>query len=219
MQFPRKHRKQHRGPRTLPRALSQGYRVLQRGGGSGDGGVDVRMVDPPTGETWAVQCKMRSRRRVGTAEAAAFVSQMRSQGIRRGVYVTLQGLTKDADDALRQAGFESYSWDELQVLLGKHAERVLPHPFLQHLIEAGLRTPAPLPPPEPSPSKKVTWTRDATAALVAVAQEWIDADADRPWSRILEDLQLRYPSVLHPKHATAGALRDKYRDLEKAGAV
>jgi hypothetical protein len=183
----------------------QGYRITQRCGGSGDGGVDLRLVDSG-GHTIGVQCKSRSNRRIGLTDVQKFRDQLSNVNVTRGFYISTQGFTREALEFASANTVTTYDWDHLRAMIVRHES------FFERIDIQQILTHGTVPPSTSTPShKRTTWTERETEVFVRVMQPYATHDP-KPWTRILEEVHSRYPGVLHEKR-DATSLKDKWREL------
>ena len=94
-----------------------GYSVQRRGGANPDGGIDL--ILDRDGQRTAVQCKHWQKWKVGVKPVREFLGALKDSGIERGIFITLQGYTADAN-----------------LLAEKHGIKILNQTSLVELLEA-----------------------------------------------------------------------------------
>jgi hypothetical protein len=108
-----------------------GYRVLECGGGPGDGGVDV-MVEGSEGRV-IVQCKQHSRTVIGSEIGHQLIGTMYMNNCRMGILVSSTKVSKDIKmvarvlETVRDGELKMLIWegDTLVKLFGKYGQSVL----------------------------------------------------------------------------------------------
>jgi hypothetical protein len=95
----------------------QGFSVKRFGGANPDGGIDL-IIESPT-EKFAVQCKQWKTWQVGVQPIREFLGALTDRKIEKGIFVTLKGYSRDAEQ-----------------LADKHGIQILAEPDLIKMIEA-----------------------------------------------------------------------------------
>ena len=91
---------------------SKNYTVERMGGANQDGGIDLIVENPAT--RFVVQCKQWKSWKVGVQHIRDFVGALTDSGIRKGVFITLQGYTEEAKELADKHGIRIL--DEAAVL-------------------------------------------------------------------------------------------------------
>jgi hypothetical protein len=108
-----------------------GYRVLECGGGPGDGGVDV-MVEGPEGRI-IVQCKQHSRTVIGSEIGHQLIGTMYMNDCKMGILVSSTKVSRDIKmvarvlETVRDGEMKMLIWegDTLVKLFGRYSQAVL----------------------------------------------------------------------------------------------
>ena len=109
-----------------------GYRILECGGGRGDGGVDVK-VESPDGSTIVLQCKQYSRAIVGSDVGHQLIGTMFVNECNTGLLVSCSNVSKDVKmlsrvlKTVRGGEFTVHIWegDVLVRMFGLFGERIV----------------------------------------------------------------------------------------------
>lgn len=95
----------------------RGYRVVERGGGGADGGIDL--VLRAAGKTIVVQCKRWQARAVGVALVRELYGAMTGEQADAAVFITTGQYTPDALDFARDKPIQLIDGAELASMLGR----------------------------------------------------------------------------------------------------
>lgn len=90
-----------------------GFTVERKGGANPDGGIDL-IITSAVGEPAAVQCKHWKSWKVGVKVVREFFGAMSIAGIKKGIIVTTQGYTAEANGLAQKQGIQLL--DEVDVL-------------------------------------------------------------------------------------------------------
>jgi hypothetical protein len=109
-----------------------GYRVLECGGGAGDGGVDVK-VQSPEGRTIVIQCKQHSKAIVGVDVAQELIGAMVVNECGSGVLVVTYHVSKEVKrltkvlKSVYNGTFDLQVWegDTLVQLFGQFGQQMM----------------------------------------------------------------------------------------------
>ena len=93
----------------------QGYAVSRRGGANADGGIDL--VIEKNGTRTAVQCKHWKTWHVGVKAVREFLGALSDAGIQRGLFITLEGCTGDAQQLADKHGIHVVNETDLARML------------------------------------------------------------------------------------------------------
>jgi HJR/Mrr/RecB family endonuclease len=92
-----------------------GYTVEQRGGANPDGGIDL--IVQKDGERIAIQCKHWQNWDVNVKTVREFLGALADAGIKKGIFVTLNGYTGDAKKLAERHSIEIVNQTELIEML------------------------------------------------------------------------------------------------------
>ncbi len=95
---------------------SKNYKVERVDGATPEGGIDLIVENPAT--RFVVQCKQWKSWKVGVQQIREFLGALADVGVRKGVFITLQGYTEEAKE-----------------LAGKHGIRILDEAAVLKLLE------------------------------------------------------------------------------------
>ena len=90
---------------------ARGYTVQQRGGANPDGGIDLLIE--MGGERTAIQCKHWKTWKVRTRLVRELIGALIVEGVAKGIIVTLQGSTADAERLAAEHNIEIVRQDDL----------------------------------------------------------------------------------------------------------
>ena len=96
---------------------AKSYTVTRLGGANPDGGVDLIVENPAT--KFVVQCKQWKNWKVGVRQIREFLGTLTDCGVRKGVFITLQGYSEEAKELAARHGIELVDEQELLKLLVK----------------------------------------------------------------------------------------------------
>ncbi len=83
---------------------SHNYTVARIGGANPDGGVDLIVENSAT--KFVVQCKQWKSWKVGVRHIREFLGTLTDSGVRKGVFITLQGYTDEARELAAKHGID-----------------------------------------------------------------------------------------------------------------
>jgi len=96
---------------------AKNYTVTRFGGANPDGGTNLMVENPAT--KFVVHCKQWKNRNVGVGQIREFLGTLTDSGVRKGVFVTLQGFSEEAKELAGKQGIELVDEQEIIKLLGK----------------------------------------------------------------------------------------------------
>lgn len=96
---------------------AKNYTVTRLGGANPDGGVDLMVENPAT--KFVVQCKQWKSWKVGVLHIREFLGTMTDSGVRKGVFITLQGFSEEARELAAKHGIDLLDEREIIGLLEK----------------------------------------------------------------------------------------------------
>jgi hypothetical protein len=102
---------------------SRGNRVERRGGANADGGIDLVLYRNE--KRAAVQCKHWRVWKVRIRDLREFFGAMKVEGFDQGLYVTLQGCTRDARNFAEEHGIKILDSYEVEGMLTKTSAEAL----------------------------------------------------------------------------------------------
>ena len=108
----------------------QGFTITRKGGANPDGGVDL--IIEKDGQQIAIQCKQWRTRNVGVKAAREFLGALTDAKIPRGIFITLNELTVDAQQLADKHGIEII--DERVLCAMLEAVKIREDPFALELL-------------------------------------------------------------------------------------
>lgn len=178
-------------------------------GGTGDGGVDVHLHQPPTGPDFEVQVKSRSDRNLNEDDLYKIVTQFEQTANGRAtVLVTNTSLSVAARAVALQHRLTVYDCATVSEWISSNRTALTKRPVIKTILgdqAVPQRTPR---------YKKRIWSADEENAFVEAVRGMglhRSGDRKRPWAALLETIEANSPGVLRERTPTN--LKDKARSM------